>query len=234
MESLKNQILFFFQDLTFEESTHKYFVKGDPLKKSVSKLIKDFCPFTDFKKIALACDKRDNLPPGTTKTFWKNKSEVSLAQGNKAHFFGEYYPFRRKLKPTDKLEEAVVNFWNDLPDHILPVFTELKMYHKIRMFGGMMDILLYNTKTRKFIIADYKTNEDLFKNFKGTKMTGLFSHLLDSPYNHYQLQFSFYQILFEQTGLEVEGRVLIHLKRDGTYIMYDTDDLTSTLKQYLK
>jgi len=234
MDRIKNEILSFFQDLGFEEKTHKYYVKGEPLSKSVSRLIKEFVHYTDFKQIALATDRRDDLPPGTTSIFWNNKSKVSLAKGDKAHFFGEMYAFKRNLKPTCGYERAVVKFWNELPDHIIPVFTELKMYHKLYRFGGMKDITLYNTKTQKFIIGDYKTNEDLFKNHKGKKLKKPFSSYLDNPFNHYQIQFSFYQILFEQTGYEVEGRVLIHLKPDGTYDMYDTEDLTEPLNQFLK
>ena len=58
------------------------------------------------------------------------------------------------------------------------------------MFGGTADIILYNTKTNKYIIADYKTNEDLFKNFKGKKLNGVFSKHLENGYNKYQIQFS--------------------------------------------
>lgn len=233
MDKVKNEILYFFKDLSFEESTHKYFVKGNALKKSVSKIIKEFCQSVDFKSIASAIDKRDELPPGTTREFWRNKAKVATTRGHKAHFFGEIYAFHRNIKPNDGFERAIVKFWNDLPDHIIPVFTELKMYHKLHMFGGMKDITLYNLETNKFILGDYKTNEDLFKNHEGKRMLEPFQDYLDNPFNHYQIQFSLYQILFEQTGYEIERRVLIHIKQDGTYDMYDTKDLTEPLKKYL-
>lgn len=234
MDQARNKILHFFKDLSFEEQAHIYYVNGEPLKKSVSKLIKEFVPYTDFKRIALATDNRDNLPPGTTSFLWGNKSKVSLAVGNKAHFFGEMYAFNRVLKPTCGYERAVVKFWNDLPEHIIPCFTELKMWHKRYLFGGMKDITLYNTKTKKFILGDYKTNADLFKNFQGKTLKAPFEDLLDNPFNHYQIQFGFYQIMFEQTGYEIERRILIHLKSDGTYDMYDTEDLTEKLNTFLK
>jgi|VirMetMinimDraft_7_1064189.scaffolds.fasta_scaffold00359_7 hypothetical protein len=233
MEQSVNEIRYFFKDLSFEEQHHVYYVKGEPLSKSVSKLIKEFVTYTDFKSIALAIDKRDNLPPGTTSLFWKKKSDVALAIGDKAHFFGEMYAFNRKLTPTCGYERAIVKFWNDLPDHIIPVFTELKMWHKLYLFGGMKDITFYNTKTKKFIVGDYKTNADLFKNHKGKTLKKPFTDLLDNAFNHYQIQLSFYQIMFEQTGYEIERRVLIHIKSDGTYDMYDTEDLTKQLDTFL-
>lgn len=234
MDKEKNKIESFFKDLTFNEAKHIYSVKGEKLKSSVSKVLKIFVEKTDFKQIALAIDKRDGLPTGTTSVLWDLNSKIALAIGTRAHYFGELYAFNRILKPTSGYEEAIVKFWNDLPPHIIPFIMELKMYHKDYMFAGTGDILLYNTLTGKFIIGDYKTNKDLFKNFKGSKMLGPFSDLLDMPLNHYQLQLSFYQILFEQTGFKVESRKIIHLKPDGDYEMYDTEDYTKELKQYLK
>lgn len=230
----KDKILNFFNALEFDEPNHIYSIKGKRINSSVSKIIKNFVKKVNFNDIAISIDKRDNLPLGTTSTLWDLNSKVSLAIGTKTHFFGEMYVFNRKLKPTSKYEEAVVKFWQDLPDHIVPVEMELKMYHKDYLFAGTGDILLYNKNTGQYIIGDYKTNKDLFKNHKEQKMLGIFSNLLDMPLNHYQLQLSFYQILFEQIGLNVEGRKIIWLKPNGNYEMYDTDDYTDILKEYLK
>ena len=103
------------------------------------------------------------------------------------------------------------------------------MYSEELGIAGTSDIILYNNKTGKFIIADYKTNEDLFKNFKGKKLLSPFNFLLENAYNKYQLQLSMYQLLFEQCGFEVESRRIIWLKPDGTYINYKTEDLTQEL-----
>jgi hypothetical protein len=220
----------FFKHLTFDERNHRYYVNGKALKYSVSGLIKKYVAKTDFDEIAKAIDQRDELPPGATKKLWKLKADAACSKGDKAHYFGELYAFHRNIKPTSKEEEAVVKFWNELPDHLVPAFTELQMYHLQGMFGGTADIILYNTITKKFIIADYKTNEDLFKNFQGKKLLKPFHYKLDNPYNKYQIQFSYYQIMFEQTGFEVENRCLIWLKPTGDYEMYFTEDLTETLK----
>ena len=131
-------------------------------------------------------------------------------------------------------EEAIVNFWNDLHSTVIPLVIELQMFHKEYMFAGTADILLYNTVTNTFIIGDYKTNKDLFKNYKGKTLLSPFKNLLDSPYNKYQLQLSFYQLLLEQTGFKVSSRKLIWLKPDGTYLLYNTDDYTDILKEQLK
>lgn len=222
-----------FKDLTFDEATHKYFVNGEPLSTSVSGVIKQFVEKTDFKLIASNIDIRDGLPKGTTSKIWNYNSRLACAKGDKAHYFGEIYAFHRKIKPTDPYEKAIVKFWNDLPDHIIPVKMELEMYHKTLLIGGMADIILYNKKTGNYIIADYKTNKQLFKNFKGKMLLPPFDNMLEHNFNKYQLQFSFYQIMFEQTGFKVEARKLIHLKPTGEYEIHDTEDLTNKIRKEL-
>ena len=110
---------------------------------------------------------------------------------------------------------------------------ELQMFHKDFNYAGTADVLLYNTRTKCFIIADYKTNKDLFKNYKDKRFKYPFAYLKDSPYNKYQLQLSFYQILFQQTKYIVEDRKIIWLIPNGTYNMYSTEDFSSELKHYL-
>jgi len=236
MNQARSKVSKFFEGLTFKEDTHSYYVNGKRLKESVSGVIKKFVKPTDFQSIAKNIDKRDALPSGTTQRLWDYKKDISCIVGDAAHFFGEIYPFHKNLEAKTKLEEAVTKFWNDLPDHIVPVFTELRMYHKKYRFGATKDITLYNTITKKYIVGDYKTNEDLFKNFNNTKLLEPFSNFLDTPFNKYQIQLSLYQLCFEQVGpeFEVERRVIVHLKPNGQYDMYDTMDLTQTLNNYLK
>ena len=123
---------------------------------------------------------------------------------------------------------------NSIPEHIVVVFNELKMFSYGLGIAGTADLILFNTITKKFIICDFKTNYDLFKNYKEKKLLTPFTNLLDSPYNKYQIQLSFYQILFELSGYEVESRKIIWLKESGVYEIYNTQDLTNELKNDLK
>ena len=230
MENIKKEILDFFKGLTFDEDTHKYFVQGTPIDRSVSLLIKDFCLPFDKNRLSFHVANKLGKSQNEVLQSWKDEADKAIRQGKEAHLFGELYPFNRNLRPQSQFDVAIMKFWNDLPPHIVPVMCELQMYHLKKRYAGTADIILYNTKTGKFIIGDYKTNKDLFKNFKGQKMLDRFSNFLDNPFNKYQLQLSYYQILLEQTGVEVSGRKLIWLKPDGTYLLYDTQDLTQYLK----
>ena len=120
-----------------------------------------------------------------------------------------------------------------MPEHILPVTAELRMYHFKHLFAGTADVLLFDTKNQTYIIADYKTNKDLNKNFRNKTMLAPFNNLLDSPLNHYQIQLSYYQILLEQIGVKVSRRIIVWLDLEGNYQMIDTEDLTDKLKEIL-
>lgn len=235
MEKIKQELKNFFKDINFKEEGHKYDVKGQTLKYSVSGLIKFFSPYFDTENISLGTAKKYGKTQEQVLQEWEEEKNKACDKGNVAHLFGENYMLDRSLKPSTGLEKAIVKFWGDLPKHIVPTIPELQMYHKEYLFAGTADVPLYNTITKKHIIADYKTNKDLFKNFNNQKLLTLFQDLLDCPFSKYQIQLSFYQILMEQVPeVEVSHRKIIWLKDDGSYLLYDTIDYTDRLKNFLK
>lgn len=233
MKIMQDKIKNYFKDLKFKASTHTYEVEGKPLT-SVSKTISKYVEKVDFDMIAGFVAKKRTRETGiyTTKeqilAEWEAKKINSCNQGTATHNFGENFNVETSV-PKNGFERAIVNFWDNIPDHIEPFLFELKMYSTTLGLAGTADIILYNNKTGKFILADYKTNEDLFKNFKGKKLLPPFNNLLETSFNKYQLQLSMYQLLFEQCGFEIESRRIIWLKPDGTYENYKTEDLTKEL-----
>jgi hypothetical protein len=219
-----------FSNLTFEEKRHKYYVEGQPINKSVSALIGEFYEHFDAKQVAPYSAAKLGLTTEEVLAHWAAINQESRDRGHRVHNFGEVYQFNRNLKPSCPQEEAIVKFWQDVPEHILPLAAELRMYHFKHLFAGTADIIIFDTKTQTYIIADYKTNKDLFKNYMGKTMIGPFSHLLDNPLNHYVIQLSYYQLLLEQVGVKVSRRVIIWLGLDGNYQLFDTEDVTDILK----
>jgi len=233
MELLLTKIKRPFQELSFKEDTHKYFIKNEPLKGSVSNLIHNFIEPVDFDAIAPYSAIKAGVTTEEIKRQWKEKNDESKVRGHRVHSFGENYQFNRTLTPSCPQEVAITKFWEDLPEYIIPIAAEFRMYHFKNKFGGTSDIILYDTLNNGYIIADYKTNEDLYKNFKEKTLLAPFTNLLDCPLNHYQIQLSYYQLMLEQADIKVVNRVIIWLKLDGTYEMIFTEDLTSKLKPLL-
>ena len=222
-----------FNNLTFEEKKHKYFVKGEPIKTSVSGLLSKFYESFDANAIAPYSAKKAGISTEEVLKQWADINQESIDRGHRVHTFGELYQFNRSLKPSCPQEEAIVKFWESLPEHIVPVAAELRMYHFKYLFAGTADIILFDTKTQTYIIADYKTNKDLFKNYKSKTMLYPFEALLDCPLNHYVVQLSYYQLLLEQIGVRVTKRVIIWLGLDGKFTCINTDDVTNILKTTL-
>lgn len=225
MENVLQEIKAFFSELEFNAEAHSYNHRGRALS-SVSSYIKRYTEPFDAHKIAGFVAKKRGCSREEVLQEWEDKKNAACDKGNKAHYFGETYVLD-KTKPSTPYEQAIVNFWDSIPEHIIPMSFELQMYSVELGIAGTSDIILYNTITKKFIIADYKTNEDLFKNYKGKKLLAPFQDQLDSPFGKYQIQLSFYQLLFEQLGegFEVEARYIIWLRPDGTFERFSTSDL---------
>jgi len=233
MQNIAKRLDIYFKDLTFHEGSHTYTINSKNLP-SVSGLIKNYYEPFNSNGISKNMAKNGELTAVQLRSKWKTIADEACARGNRVHNFGELYPFDRNLKPSCKQEEAVALFWNNLPSHIVPVVMELRMYHKEFGYAGTADIILYDMLSNSLVIGDYKTNKDLFKNYKQKKMLTPFIDLLDCPFNKYQLQLSYYQILLEQSGYKVSGRKLIWLKKNGTYDLFDTNDYTQLLIKELK
>lgn len=227
---LGNKVKKYFEGLEFNPDTHTYNSRGRALS-SVSSVVKRFSEPFDADKIAGFVARKRGITKEEVLAEWEAKKNAACDRGNQAHYFGETY--KKGAIATNGYEQAIIAFWDSIPDHIEPLLFELQMFSDTFGIAGTSDIILYNTKTGKFIIADYKTNEDLFKNYKGKKLLPPFGHMLDNAYNRYQLQLSLYQLLFEQSGFEVESRRLIWLKPNGVYESFKTEDLTKPLLKEL-
>lgn len=222
-----------FSNLSFKEEEHKYFVEGQPLDTSVSGKISNYYEKFNAEAKAKEWETKRGIPAEVTLAEWKAINDESKERGNRVHNFGERYQFDRRLIPSCPQELAITKFWNEVPEHIISVAAEFRMYHFRHLFAGTADVILFDTKTQTYIIADYKTNKDLYKNFMGKRMLPPFGDILDSPFGHYELQLSYYQILLEQLGVTVSRRIVVWLGMDGTYQNLDTRDLTERIKATL-
>ena len=234
MDSKKKQILEYFKNLEFEKDSHSYIVEGKKIGCSVSQLLKKFYKPFDSKKMSELVAKSKGKTPASILNSWKQKGNKACNLGHRIHNFGEKYITDNSIKPQCNYEEAIVDFWTNLHQKNKCLITELQMYHKEYNYAGTADIILYDDENDMFSIADYKTNKDIHKNYKGKRLLDDFDFLLDTPYNKYQLQLNLYQILFEQTGFKISHRNIIWLKPDKTYKLFSIPDYTEKIKRYLK
>ena len=153
MKEMQNKIKEYFKELQFDAQKHSYEVRGKPLT-SVSKTISKYVEKVDFDKIAGFIAKKRGITKAEVLAEWEAKKIASCNQGTLVHTFGENYYTGKQ--PTNGFEEAIVKFWDNIPDYIEPFLFELQMFSETLRIAGTSDIILFNNKTGKFIIADYK------------------------------------------------------------------------------
>ena len=188
---------------------------------------------------------------------WKNKADEACALGTARHEFGEscfYYmtgqydkilpAFKNRLREDGGFEAiypeevAVVKLYRDIPKEVIPILAETKVYDEELGYAGTFDILFYfdsptNPDKSGFLILDFKTNEDLFKNFKDEKLLKPFTGLLDMPLSIYKLQLSLYENCLDRIGLKTIGRRILWLKPDGVYEKINLESYMGALRKTL-
>ena len=136
-------------------------------------------------------------------SLWNKISSDACEFGTNVHAFGEsmfYYMTEQPDKileecksqfvdghphPANAHEEAVVKFWDDIPSNMVPVLAETKVFNRNGTpYAGTFDILFYYVESpgspnNGLVIFDYKTNKDLFDNYKGQVLLWPFNDLLD-------------------------------------------------------
>lgn len=196
---------------------------------------------------------------------WDKNSKQACSHGTERHEFGEscfYFmteqydkilpDFKERLIKNEDgtygfearypKEEATVQYWDDLPQCIVPILSENKVYDENLGYSGTFDILFYYdaeldgkpSNKSGFYIMDYKTNKDLYKNFNNKKLKKPFNELLDMPLNIYKLQLSLYQNPLENIGFNVIARSLIWLKPNGTYVKVKLEEYVDLLRDTLR
>ena len=253
-EAIRNEILTKFKGLEFVEEGHKYFLNGKEME-CVSNVAHKFQEHIDSRKLAVETVERNFNKP-TSKYYqmtvdeviakWNKISSDSCSHGTAVHEFGEscfYYmigeydkilpAFKNRLtedggfKAIEPKEESVVKFYEEIPQCIIPILAETKVFVEYDKAGyaGTFDILFYYDaellgkpySNSGLVIMDYKTNVDLYKNFKEQKLLPPFDGLLDMPLSTYKLQLSLYENALYRTSIPVVGRRILWLKPDKTY-----------------
>ena len=227
--AIRRDLTAFFNKIKFDEPTHSYTINGKKLQ-ATSHFIHRYKPHFDIEKMSALVAQKQGRTREEVKEEWEKIKNDSCTLGTAIHLFGEdYVNSNFTLEPKNEFEKAIVAFWDTKPKHIVPVKLELQMYSEEFGIAGTADIICYNLKTKRLKLLDYKTNRDLFKNYKEQKMLPPFDNFLDCSFNMYKLQLSMYQYFLEQTGYEVESRTLIWLKPDGTYETHKIESVKDTL-----
>ena len=254
--------------LQFIEETHQYFLDGVEYM-CVSDVVKQW-ENVDREAMLEGCArkatwKKDYKYYGMTKEEIRNAWDAAAKEacdfGTLVHGFGEsmfYWMIGEddKILPEykeqfsgdepvakNKHEEAVIQFWKDIPDNIVPVLAETKVFNtEGTPYAGTFDVLFYyykgkNSPENGLIIGDYKTNNQLVSDYcteKGKVMKEPFDDMIDQNLSHYTIQLQLYSRCIENLGLKVLGKRIIWLLPDGSYEKIRTENIRERLNEALK
>ena len=245
IENIRAELEEAFSQLNFEEVSHTYKL-GDKFLPSVTRKLSRFYDCFDANKVVVNYAKkwnRENQNNQKTEQEildeWDTISKEASDKGTLIHSFTDNYP--EFPEPEFDQQRGILEFFRDLPSNYVVVAIELKMHNEV--FAGTTDVILYNIKTGKLVLVDWKTNKDLFKNFKGKKLLSPFNTLLDNPINKYKIQLNHYKILIEDmTRFEIEDMWIVWLtqeepnlkakKTNSNYMLFDAPNWTKKIKKY--
>jgi len=232
-----------FNDVTYHDEPHKYFLDGEQLI-SVTTLLGKY--ENEFNEDFWAGKKsfEFDVPRDEIKHGWKYINKVGVTRGSIIHDYAENlfnnkvfpYPKERitKIFGNDpiydsyiKVKAHVDKFHRFSQGRLIPIRLELVVFDRVYKIGGMVDLLFYNVKAKEFQIWDWKTN----KEFDGwskkdgyqadigkDNYTGSLALLKKNDINHYSLQLGTYKHIIERnTGIKLGDSYLVwvsHLEDD--------------------
>ena len=213
-QTVSTDIFTKFNDLTYYDEPHKYFWGGKELL-SVTTMIHQYQE--EFQEDFWAQIKADEfgLTPQEIKRAWKFINRKGTMKGSIAHDYGENLLLNKVFKyPKEKIIQEfgfdpigpeyditkghIDRFVNFSRGKLIPVKTELVVYDKESLVGGMLDILFYNVKAGELQIWDWKTNKEFtMENVERQLKDDLFT-LQDCDLEVYSLQLEAYKYIIEK------------------------------------
>lgn len=212
--NIPNKLFTTFNNVTYHDEPHKYYVNGKELI-SVTTILHRYQEefqedyWSKYKAKEYGLTQREVLRA------WKFINKKGTMKGSGIHDYSEnlflnkvfLYPkqqilnefgFDPILPEYEITKKYVNNFYNDVKDKLIPVRTEMIIYDSESLIGGMLDILFFNVKTGEFQIWDWKTNKKFEMEMKTRHFQDKLFILEDSDLEIYSLQLAMYKLIIEK------------------------------------
>jgi len=225
--SIPSELFTTFNDITFYDEPHKYFLNNKELI-SVTTLIHKYQEefqedyWSNYKSEQFHISQKEILRA------WNFINKKGIIKGSAIHDYAQNLFENKKFEyPSDIIVkefgfDPVINeynitkkhvdkFYNDVHGKLIPIRTEMIVYDKESLIGGMLDILFYNIKAKEFQIWDNKTNKDFTFEMKSRHLLNELYVLEDCDLELYSLQLGLYKYIIEKN---------ISIKLGKSYIIW--------------
>jgi len=212
--SIPSEIFTAFNDITFYDEPHKYFLDNKELI-SVTTLIHQYQEEFNEDYWSNYKGEQFNISQKEILRAWKFINNKGTIKGSAIHDYAENLFENKKFEyPKDMILkefgfDPVINeynttkrhvdkFYNDVRGKLIPIKTEYVVYDKESMIAGMLDILFYNVKMKEFQIWDWKSNKDFTFEMPSRHLLNDLFMLEDCDLELYSLQLEMYKQIIEK------------------------------------
>ena len=220
-----------FNDLTYYDEPHKYLLDGQELL-SVTTMIHEHQEPFDEEFWSEIKAQEFNVTKEEIKRAWRFINRKGTMKGSIIHDYGENLLLNKVFKyPKDEVlnefgfdpikveyeitKKHVDKFCADTKGKLIPVKTELVMYDRESLVGGMADLIFYNVRAGEYQIWDWKTNKEFTKS-EDRKLLNMCYMLDDCHWEIYSLQLEAYKhILEKNTGIKLGKSYLVWVSHNN-------------------
>jgi len=212
--TIPNELFTAFNDVTFYDEPHKYYLDGKELI-SVTTLIHKYQEEFNETYWSEYKGNQFGINPEEILRAWKFINKKGTIRGSAIHDYAENLFQNKKFEYPKQLilnefgfdpvqhtydicKKHVDKFYSDVQGKLIPIKTEMIVYDKETLIGGMLDILFYNVKVKEFQIWDHKTNKDFTYEMKSRHLINDLYLLEDCDLELYSLQLGLYKYIIEK------------------------------------
>jgi len=195
-----------FKNLALDEATHTYKLGSHTFKYSVTEFIGKFCQPFDKNHWSKFVANRDKITQEEVLAQWEERARFSSEKGNLFHQYMEdlIHNFMNEMNqglPYDnpQLKEKAMCFFQEVIEtrRIIPIAVEKSLFDLELDIAGTLDFFGINAQG-EYIILDWKTNREIKKENKFSKMLSPFEAFDDCNFYHYSLQLNIYRYILEK------------------------------------
>jgi len=209
-----------FNGVTFHDEPHKYYVDGKQLI-SVTTLIHRYQEEFNEEYWSAYKASEYHIKPSEVRRAWRFINKKGTMKGSAIHDYAENIFQNKKFEypkqlildefgfdpikiEYDMTKKHVDKFYDDVYGKLIPIKTELVLYDKETLIGGMLDILFWNVRAQEFQIWDWKTNKDFTMEQADRYLSEELYLLQDCDMEIYSLQLEMYkQIIQRNTSIKL-------------------------------
>jgi hypothetical protein len=231
-----------FNEITFYDEPHKYYVNGKELI-SVTTLLHKYQEefnedyWSNYKSEQFSISQKEVLRA------WNFINKKGTIKGTAIHDYAENLFQNKEFKYPKELilnefgfdpvineynitKKHVNKFYNDVQGKLIPIRTEMVVYDKESLIAGMLDMLFYNIKAQEFQIYDWKSNKDFTYEMKNRHLLDELFALEDCDMEIYSLQLELYKYIIEKaTGIKLGNSYIVWFSHNNdNYKIMKTKD----------